>query len=133
MQNVILPLVDGDHNQPRHRLTSEAEYPNLLGKKTALNSVRPQNLVVETWKKLSFCAEPLLVLCAEPMLVHLLGDPFLHGVPSFWDQDILALAKNIPANRPNRILKKLDTLSETLNTSRPAIEMGILFKEPTRL
>lgn len=31
------------------------------------------------------------------------------------------------------MLKELDRLSGTLNSTKPAMEMGILFKEPTRL
>lgn len=34
---------------------------------------------------------------------------------------------------PNKMLNKFDTLRGTLNTKMPAIEIGILFKEPTRL
>ncbi len=34
---------------------------------------------------------------------------------------------------PNKMLNKFDILRGTLNTIMPAIEIGILFKEPTRL
>lgn len=34
---------------------------------------------------------------------------------------------------PNSMLKKLGTLRGTLNNINPAIDIGILFKEPTRL
>lgn len=34
---------------------------------------------------------------------------------------------------PNNILNRFGVLSGTLNTRIPAIDMGILFKEPTRL
>jgi len=48
-------------------------------------------------------------------------------------QDIFAFAKNIPAKRPKTMLQKFSTLTGTLNSKIPATEMGILFKEPTRL
>lgn len=51
----------------------------------------------------------------------------------FLDHDILALANNIPANKPKSMLNMFGTLSGTLNSMSPAIEMGTLFKEPTRL
>lgn len=34
---------------------------------------------------------------------------------------------------PNSMLKRFGELSGTLNSSIPAIEIGILFKDPTRL
>lgn len=34
---------------------------------------------------------------------------------------------------PNKMLNKFDTLRAILNTKIPAIEIGILFKETTRL
>lgn len=83
---------------------------------------------------------------------------------SLISHDILALAKNIPAKRPekwgnkhpyiyiyvcsvlfccmkktselvvpNRMLNKFGTLNGTLNTKIPAMEMGILFNDPTKL
>lgn len=82
------------------------------------------------------------------------------------NQDILALAKNIPAKRPgtgvplvtmmkdnahttnkpirpaagylshllpNNMLNEFGTLRGALKIKMPAMEMGILFREPTRL
>jgi hypothetical protein len=34
---------------------------------------------------------------------------------------------------PNSILKRFDRLSGTLKATKPAMEIGILFKEPTKL
>lgn len=55
----------------------------------------------------------LYVVCAQPV--------------------ILARAKMTPAMQPNRMLPRLARLVGVRNRAMPAMESGILFREPTRL
>ena len=59
-----------------------------------------------------------------------------NGIWNIYDWEFsrnFALAKNTPANSPNRMLMEFSMLVRTLKRRIPAMESGILLREPTRL